>query len=68
MFISQPNILVKSGVHPSLHPNCHHQTVFEKFNLRIYEHPPYLMEVWHYKEVNADLTENQKQFQLQKRY
>ena len=25
IFTSQPNIVVESGVYPSLHPNCHHQ-------------------------------------------
>ena len=55
IFTSQPNIIVESGVHPSLHPNCHHQIIFAKFNLKIYYPPPYLREVWHYKEANADL-------------
>ena len=50
---SQPNIVVKSGVHPSLHPNC--QIIFAEFNLKIYYPPPYLREVWHYKEANTDL-------------
>ena len=36
--ISQPNILVESGAHPPLHPNCHHQITFAKFNLKIYYH------------------------------
>ena len=26
IFTSQPNLVMKSGVHSSLHPNCHHQT------------------------------------------
>ena len=55
IFTSQPNIVVESGVHPSLHPNCHHQFVFAKFNFKIYYPPPYLREVCHYKEANADL-------------
>ena len=55
IFTSQPNIAVESGVHLSLHPNCHHQIIFAKFNLKIYYPPPYLREVWHYKEANADL-------------
>ena len=55
IFTSHPNIVVESGVHPSLHPNCHHQIIFAKFNLNIYYPPPYLREVWHYKEANADL-------------
>ena len=28
IFTTQPNLVVESGVHPSLHPNCHHQIVF----------------------------------------
>ena len=55
IFTSQPNIVIESGVHPSFHPNCHHQIIFAKFNLKIYYPPPYLREVWHYKEANADL-------------
>ena len=35
IFTSQPNIVVESGVPPSLHPNCHHQIVFAKFKLKI---------------------------------
>ena len=35
IFNSQPNLQIESGVHPSLHPNCHHQIVFAKFNLDI---------------------------------
>ena len=41
IFNSQPSLLIKSGVHPSLHPNCHHQIVFAKFNLDMSIH--YLM-------------------------
>ena len=55
IFTSQPNIVAKSGVHPSLHPNSHHQIISAKFNFKIYYPPPYLREVWHYKEANADL-------------
>ena len=55
IFTSQPNIVVKSSVHPFLPPNCHHQIIFAKFNLKIYYQPPYLREVWYYKEANADL-------------
>ena len=44
-----------SGVHSSLHPNCHHQTVFAKINLKIYYPPPYEGEIWHYEKANADL-------------
>ena len=48
-------ITAKSGVHPSLRPNCHHQIISAEFNLKIYYSPPYLREVWHSREANADL-------------
>ena len=53
---SQPNLVVESGVHPSLHPNCIHQIVFAKFNLNISYLPPYSREVWHYREANTGLV------------
>ena len=55
IFISQPNLITESGVHPSLHPNCHHQVIYAKFNLKVYYPPPYEREVWHYKEADTDL-------------
>ena len=55
LFTSQPSIVVESGVHPSFHHNCHYRVVIAKFNLKIYYPPPYLREVWHYKEANAYL-------------
>ena len=41
IFTSQPNLITDSGVHSSLHSNCH-QIVFAKFNLHIVYPPPYL--------------------------
>ena len=62
IFTTQPDLVVESGVHPSLHPNCHHQIVFGKFNLQIYYHhftkyivPPYPRKIWHYKQANTEL-------------
>ena len=55
IFTTQPNLVVESGVHLSLHANCHHQLVFAKFNLQIYYLPPYLREIWHYKQANREL-------------
>ena len=46
---------MESGVHSSLHPNCHHQIVFAKINLKIYYPPPYERDIWHYEKTNADL-------------
>ena len=55
IFTSQPNLVMESGVHSSLHPNCHHQIVFAKINLKIYYPPPYERDICHYEKANADL-------------
>ena len=36
IFTNQPKLSVNSGVHSSLHQNCHHQIVYPTFNLNIY--------------------------------
>ena len=56
IFTSQPNLVMESGVHSSLHPNCHHQIVFVKIKLKIHYPPPYECEIWHYEKANADLV------------
>ena len=33
--VGQPNLVIDSGVHSSLHTNCHHQMTHCKLNLRI---------------------------------
>ena len=55
IFTSQLNMVIESGIHSSLHSSCHHQIVFEKFNLKIYYQPPYSREFWHFKEAKTDL-------------
>ena len=34
--LNQSNLITESDVYWSLHPNCHHQVVYAKFNFRIY--------------------------------
>ena len=48
-------MITDSGIHFSLHPNCHHQRVFAKLNLRTVYLPPYLREIWRYREANTGL-------------
>ena len=55
IFTSQRNLVMESGVHSSLHPNCHHQIVFAKINLKICYPPLYEHEISHYEKANADL-------------
>ena len=50
--------MIDSGVHSCLHPNCNHQIVYAKLNLEITYPPPYLPEVWHYKDANTDWATN----------
>ena len=44
-----------SGVHASLHPNCHHQIVYAKLNLKT-EYPPlYERLIWDYNKTDTQL-------------
>ena len=52
---SRLKLVLDSGVHPSLHPNCHHQIVYAKFNLKIHYSPLYEREIWHYWQGNTGL-------------
>ena len=44
---------VDCGVHPSLHPNCHHQIIYCKFNLIEYPSPSERL-VWDYDHANQN--------------
>ena len=53
IFTNQENLSVNSGVHTSLHPNCHHQITHSSFNLNIYYPPPYQRLIWDYKKADS---------------
>ena len=58
LFTSETNLVIESSVHSSLYPlspNCHHQIIFTKFDLRIFYTPTYERNVWHYKHANIEL-------------
>ena len=44
-FTTQPNLIVKSGIHSWLHSNYHHHVKFAKFNLKFHYPLPYEREV-----------------------
>ena len=44
---------MNSGVHSSLHPNCHHHIVHSRFNLNIYYPPPCQPLIWDYKKADS---------------
>ena len=52
VFSSQPNLVMSSGIHSSLHQNCYHQIIFTKFSLKVHYPPPYERKVWHFKKKN----------------
>ena len=49
IFDNKLDLVIDSGIHPSLHQNCHHQVIFCKLNLKIEYPPPYAREVWYVK-------------------
>ena len=50
----QPNLMVDSGVHPSLHSHCHHHITYCKLNLSTDYPPPYERLVWDYNRANVE--------------
>ena len=54
IFTDQSNLIVDSGVHPSLHSNSHHQITCCKLNLNIKYPPPYEHLVWDYNKANVE--------------
>ena len=46
-------MIADSGVHPSLHQNCHHQTIFAKVNMKILYPPPYKRLIWDCHKANV---------------
>ena len=45
---------MESGVHSSLHQNCHHQIIYAKINLNVCYPPPCEQAIWHIQHVNVD--------------
>ena len=51
-------MVMKSGVFPSIHQNCHRQIVFAKVNLNIFYPPPYTRGTWDYGKANLGAINN----------
>ena len=56
IFTSQPNMVIESGIHSSLHSSCHHQIVFAKFNLKYVTH--------HHIQGNSGISRTRKLISL----
>ena len=54
IFTDQPNLAVDCGLHASLHPNCHHQIIYCKFNVMIECPSPYECLVWDNNHANQN--------------
>ena len=52
IFTDQPNLVVESGVHPSLHEQCHHQLVYGKLSVSNVKLPPYKRRIWYYDKAD----------------
>ena len=55
IFLWQPNLVMESGIHSSLHSNCHHWIVFAKFNLSTFYRQSYERTVWNFERTNTAL-------------
>ena len=60
---------MESGVHSSLHQNCHNQLIYAKINLKVFYLSPYEREIWHYQRTNVDLIQQAiEQFSCEKSF
>ena len=54
-FSNQSNLIMDSGVHPTLHSKCHYQIIYAKISLKIEYPPPYARKIWNYSRSETDL-------------
>ena len=52
IFTDQPNLFIESGVHTSLHEQCHHQIIYGKLSVSNISLPPYTRRIWHYNKAD----------------
>ena len=62
IFTNQLNLFLESGIHPSLHEQCHHQIVFGELSIRHLTPPPYRRRIWFYD--CADVLAIRKSIQM----
>ena len=55
IFTDQPNIVLDSGVRPSLDPTVKHQITFCKINFKIPPPPKYCRRFWHFNKAETSL-------------
>ena len=52
VFTDQPNLVIESGVHPSLHEQCRHQIVCGKLSVSDIKLPPYSCRIRYYDKAD----------------
>ena len=52
IFTNQPNLFLETGVHPTLHRQCHHHVVFAKITAHNLTPPSYKRKLWYYDRAN----------------
>ena len=55
IFSDEPSLVVDSGVHHTLHENCHHQITYCKLNLKFVHPPPFERLVWDFKKAHVNI-------------
>ena len=58
IFTINPNLVMSSGVFPSIYQNCDHQIVFAKTNLNTFYLSPYTQHTWDYEKANHEARDN----------
>ena len=58
----QPNLIIESSVHQSLHEHCHHQIVHGKLSVSNIALPSYTHQIWYYDK--ADFVANIKSIEM----
>ena len=53
IFIDQPNLVIDSGVHPTLHDHFHHHIVCGKLSVSNMAPPPYTRRIWFYSKAEV---------------
>ena len=53
IFTDQPNLFLESGVHPTLHDQCHHQIIYGMLSIKNPAPPPYQRRLWYYDKANT---------------
>ena len=63
IFTDQPNLIIESGAHPSLHELCHHQIIYGKMSVSNIALPSYTnIRIWYYDK--ADIIRTMKSIEM----